>query len=284
MRCQWTGNAGCDEEATKRQWCYAHYSKLLRTQHIDGGMVDPTPAREHIQLCLARSGMKRSTFAALAGVDHNSVTWILSGRSARIRAATESRIRSVPPPPTATGLIRRLRALGRIGYPRTMVAAECGVNLKTLLSQEHRKKFSPSLGAAIVEVYERWSSTAGPSARAVGLARRATHDFPQGHPSPLAWEGLDIDDRDAVPDFGSETDSEAFDEVHVLEMMAGRLKVPQGEQVDNAKRLWAARREAARRLLGFGLTGPAIVDRLGCDSQTVDRIRARLRRDREAAA
>lgn len=99
------------------------------------------------------------------------------------------------------GLVRRVRALRRIGWSTTMIAQEAGWKFAESLQYPLR---NPTCNVAtfnrVAEVYDRLSTKPAPfSSASVRTTRRAER---LGHPPPSAWFGVDIDDPAAEPDPG----------------------------------------------------------------------------------
>lgn len=276
MKCAW--HKGCDKEAETRHWCQGHYEKLLNARLIEGGMVDATPVRNHIIEFISRGG-NYALIERRCGVARKAVKRIADGVSRTVRISTSRRILSIALPPTAIGVVRRVRALGRIGYTQQMIARQAGY--ASLDSGMAQMRFSVPVREAIARVYEDFSGRIGPSQLTIDRSKKPRPGFPLGYPAPLAWHCVDIDDPNASPEL-PEIDSEPFDEVHVLEMMAGRL-TPYGLKCGPAKRhstemqLRAAQREAIARLLAAHYSSRWIAERISCSLRTVDRIRAEIK-------
>lgn len=95
------------------------------------------------------------------------------------------------------GTMRRVRALMWLGWTRHGIAQHAGIAEETL-----RKYLRPGVqvrrvnAEKIAAVYDSLSMRTGPSNITAGKARSL------GYTSPLAWEGIDIDDPAATPDTG----------------------------------------------------------------------------------
>lgn len=104
---------------------------------------------------------------------------------------------------SGVGLARRLQALAALGHPDTVVGPAMGLRGKHGGVSWYRcrpeAKFHRDTFAAAVRAYDLLSAVPGtsPVTRSRALAR--------GYAPPLAWEGVDIDDPAAVPDFGERT-------------------------------------------------------------------------------
>lgn len=261
MKCKW--HSGCDNDARTRGWCTPHYGKLLRAGQIEAGVINATAVQRHIAEFVARGG-NCAILGRRAGLDRKTARWILDGTSSQVRVSTAKKVLSTPLPPTAVGVIRRLRALSRIGWPHETVSERAGIAYRTLDSQLTRRWFSIRAGEAVAATYEALSTRQGPSQLAV---RRA---IAKDWPAPAAWDYIDIDDPVAEPELGGPLDDDPFDEVDVYEIMAGHRKVDTSKR---EKRLRAARDEAIRRF-GTRHTVEWIAERVGCTERTVYRVRA----------
>jgi hypothetical protein len=99
-----------------------------------------------------------------------------------------------------TGTIRRLRALAALGYSTRQLAVELGISYEMveLLRRRRGGLITRDHAARVARVYNRLSGTPGgdETARKRAAFRR--------WPTPMAWEGIDIDDPAAVPDIGAQ--------------------------------------------------------------------------------
>lgn len=98
-----------------------------------------------------------------------------------------------------TGTARRLRGLAALGWPRDLIATQLGCSVRTLRTMQAetdprgRAAVHRATAARVAALYDRLSGTPGPSTP----TRRAAHD--NRWPSPLLWDGIDIDDPTATP-------------------------------------------------------------------------------------
>lgn len=98
----------------------------------------------------------------------------------------------------AIGARRRIRALNAIGWPTTELAARIGINSNYVLNDSiAREHITLERWTAIRDLYEELSGTPGGSATTISAARRYRYA------PPLAWEGRDINDPLAQPDWKS---------------------------------------------------------------------------------
>lgn len=159
---------------------------------------------------LVRRGWSASAIASAAGVPERTIRGGLDERS-RGRDHTWSRmvataiLRHAPAPTTGhigvTGTSRRLQALAVLGWSVRAIAAETGTHWRTIhvLRAPLVERTGPHNAAVAAELYDRLGMTPGPSRQTARCAVAA------GWAPPLAWEGIDIDDPDTVPDLGQRT-------------------------------------------------------------------------------
>lgn len=136
----------------------------------------------------------------------------------------------------ATGTIRRIRALMRIGWRTKDIATQCGWTTDRAVQMILRRdRVNRRTAATVARAYDALSMSLGPSKTTSARAER------RGYAPPLAWE--DIDDPSEKPRIGSthvrKTD---VDEVVVLRLLAG-------QRIDCTT---AERNEAMRRWLAAG--------------------------------
>lgn len=117
-------------------------------------------------------------------------------RQAQLRAGKPLRVPIV-------GVLRRLRALNRLGWSRRAIAERMG-RTESWLSQVTRRTFvSPETAAAVREVYDELSmrlpEASTPTERGA-VFRAKTHAERMGWPPPLAWSDDTIDDPEAEPE------------------------------------------------------------------------------------
>ena len=131
-----------------------------------------------------------------------------------------------------TGTQRRLRALAAIGWSWASLAAECGMDERSLqrLAGAERPTVQAKTHDRIAGLYERLSMTVGPNDAARMYAQR------QGWPAPLAWD--EIDDPGAQPVDGHEHGTRKAYDAH-----RGRGEKPCADCRKAAAAWSAARRE-----------------------------------------
>jgi hypothetical protein len=167
------------------------------------------------------------------------------------------------------GAQRRVHALMAIGWTGKHIACAGGISTVDVLRVcrgAHPLIFRRTHDG-ICRAYERLSMTPGPSTHTRRYA--ANHSWAP----PLAWDEGTLDDPHATPDRDGEGDRDLIDIVAVE-------RAARGWPVDLTT---AERREAVRVLVGRGASSIRIAGLLNVDPRQVDRDRAWLRRQREAA-
>ncbi|MBF6358092.1 hypothetical protein IU449_26715 [Nocardia higoensis] len=162
--------------------------------------VDATASRHHINE-LNALGVTNAMIADATGRSDNNIMLIANGANPRVLVDTERRILAVThhPHPNQTfvlgiGAQRRLRALNAIGWPTTVIAERFGITAGALTNSVQREHITYSRWVELRDVYDELSGKPGPTP---GL-HRYFRDKPI---PPLAWEGRDIDDPRAQPDW-----------------------------------------------------------------------------------
>ncbi len=178
------------------------------TQHSNRNtqQVPAAPVRAHVEE-LINAGMPPSMIAHLAGVQPRRVHVLLAEVAERgvARTGDPNRHRmshrvarallAIPIPESmfvdATGPVRRLRALVRIGYPFDILGGVLGYDeaLLSELALGDPIVIDAELAALIADLFDRWHMTPGPSDDARELGRHNRFG------APLAWA---IDDDDTA--------------------------------------------------------------------------------------
>lgn len=158
----------------------------------------------------------------------------------------------------ATGTIRRVRALAAVGWSFRYLAARRGLNsgacaIRQLASGE-RRKVTPEVARAFVQIYDELCTSDGPSLRARTWARK------RGWHGPEAWTDTTIDDPSAEP-----YKVMLVDEVLVQRAIDGNTEAVGA--LNTSERL-----EATRRLLRRDLNAGSISRRLGVSGATAKRL------------
>ncbi|WP_425824755.1 hypothetical protein [Streptomyces fractus] len=244
-------------------------------------LLDAAPVVAHIDALLGRhTNATLAGVAKAAGVHASSLRALYSavheGRTRHVQVSLAGPILALselPPPAirlndpiTETGLTRRLRALGVLGWPFAEIHQVCGGPKSTALCRAARTgHITPAIRTAVLTAWQELSHRPGPSdiSRARALAA--------GWAPPLAWDhddddrasGHHIDDPDAIPVGIRPAD--------------GRTRWV-GNLTDDVLRA-----ELDHFAL-FGITGSAFRARLGVSAQRVLNARAPVSRARSTPA
>jgi hypothetical protein len=167
-------------------------------------IIDATPVIAHLNKLLADGRTKR-WIADTAGVPSSVVVRLTTGRSTRISAGNAERILAVDPaaPTTrtwgvdSTGTLRRIEALGTLGWGLPEIAAEAGVHTRTLMDiRSPQRRMRPATVRCVADAYERLSRRRREGRVATFVANRARR---LGWAPPSAWTPDTIDDPTATP-------------------------------------------------------------------------------------
>lgn len=182
-------------------------------------------------------------------------------QAAYSRDRAYGRPRKVP----AIGGVRRVQALMAIGWSRTYIAQRLGMtsgNVRVYANYPTMRTWrADAIKSLYVELLE--ADIGGPSERTITLARM------NGFLPPPAWEGVDMDDPDAVPNYRYEEPAAPdviIDEVAIQRAIRGeRIKLTQPERLE-ALRLMRLNGETptemSRRLRIGGTRVIELIDRL----------------------
>lgn len=194
---------GRPAEPGRRGYCESDYRRTIRMGIH--GWRDPARARAHV-LRLRGLGWTWEQIGDAAGVS----TWVPhqlgTGRTRHLWPESHDALLALPLVPRgshrgvdSTGTRRRVQALAWMGWTTAEVARRAGTtpsSLSTLILPSRRPSFD--LALRVAAVYEELCMVPGSSKIAAAKARGL------GFAPPLAWEGLNIDDPDVVPDVGEE--------------------------------------------------------------------------------
>jgi len=198
-------------------YCRDYYDRYERAIRGNRPLMPARPVAEHIAACI-EVGMSRNAIARAAQVAEATIRRVELKPDARVREGVGLRILAVVPtrPVTAQGVIRRLKALGALGWSTSAIAARCGLNVDTVKAWRRGEFTDPSLVAdRVVAAYDALSMRApNPTGRfersaVTQVRQRAARN---GWASPLAWDDDTIDDPDATPDKGARTIGTDLDE------------------------------------------------------------------------
>ena len=237
--CKWRG---CHQPGDERGYCHPHYCQLRDAGLLRGGLRDATPARDLIRLQLAL-GRTLYSLEQVTGLGRESLSEILTGETAQIRVLTQDAILAAPLRPSHIGCLRRYQAMARHGYTVPQISAMAGIPRRTFEAALRRGTFSDDTAERLRVAFDGLrTDKSGPSPNAAGTAAR------KGYAPMGAWDGIDIDDPDAVPDVGVDT-TRSIDETV-------------GEY---------------RHLTGLGVTPEKTAGQLGVELETIERAVLRLR-------
>jgi transcriptional regulator with XRE-family HTH domain len=228
-------------------------------QHLYGrwnGLVDATPAREHI-LALMAQGMGLKQIVKVSGVSSGAFSKLIYGSlnrsgerapSRRITPATAERVLAVKLQLAdnaripSLGAARRLQALVALGWSQHKIATRLGIlpanftplilGRQTLITARHDR--------AVRALYDELSMQLPPQAtpgQRSSVTRAQRHAKRNGWAPPLAWDDAFFDDPDGHP--ATETTSTTdLDEAAILRRIAGdRVPLTPAERVEVARRL-----------------------------------------------
>lgn len=204
--------------ATRRGMCNSCYQSHRNKQVAYGRWktlkVDAKPVREHI-MALKDAGVGDRAIVELSGVSRSALQIIRRGRPGlnrpprtHVLTQTAEKILAIPLDAdnrrdgvrvSATGSLRRLRALHAIGWTQTEIARRIGWTLQNLNRYFISEPDMINRGTAvdIARVFDQLQLIPGPSERARRHAKKL------GWAPPLAWDEDTIDDPDAVADRGA---------------------------------------------------------------------------------
>ncbi|MEU0691946.1 hypothetical protein [Streptomyces uncialis] len=180
--------------------------------------VDAEPARLHV-LNLRDCDLGARRIAELAGVERNTVTVLLNGRSNRgtpppthIRPTTAAALLSVEPTLDnlgsgtvihGTGTTRRLQALVALGWPQCLLAQKIGMTGGNFARVITSPRVTVRTARAARQVYDTcWQAVPtahGATQRGTDQARRRAASLRWA--PVMAWDDDTIDDPDAYPDW-----------------------------------------------------------------------------------
>lgn len=226
-----TRTVGCEPCAALT----AMYERRRRSKIADGTWlrsVDATEVQAHLA-CLAAAGASMASVAAVSNLSKRTVLgvkhrkWVLGSTAAALLAVKAEDCTPVLPSGMVPilGASRRVQGLSWLGWSMQAQADRLGCFLEqvSLIANQGRPSVTVDRDRAVRALFESLSATRGPSARSHSAAVR------KGWAPPLAWD--DIDDPDALPDFGGDVDP-AVDEVAVWRALHGdQVRLTRAEKV-----------------------------------------------------
>lgn len=242
---------------------------ILRRWHP---YVDAEPVRVHVR-GLMEDGMQRRHLAAAVRISPGVFERLLYGSPAkgrppsrRMRRHHARALLSLRPDPTAppsripvdaTGTLRRLRALGAMGFPDLVLARELDMYPANFDDLVLRSTVTVGTARKVTALYDRaWNADPRDfGATDQGVTRTLARAAAEGWPSPLAWDDDSIDDPDAEPDFGASTSRTA-----------------------------ALVEDVTWLMTSYGYTRALAAERIGVTKSSVDQAFARMARQQAVAA
>ena len=266
----------CCKQATDRA---QNRNRLLAYGRWDTGRVDADPVRAHIEL-LRANGMGWKRIAEVAGVSKTVLSSVIYGRREpgrthpvkRVSRETAEAVLAVRVSfetlrPGAlidpTGTRRRVEALQAVGYSMSWIAERIGQHPTNFTSVVKRDRVTVATRNAVAAVFDEYALTprvAESWHERASVSRTLNHARKAGFVPALAWDDIDFDAAPAT------ADEPVIDEVAVQLAVSGvHVKLTPVE-----------RREAVKAAYALGLMDTQIAERIGCDKNTVLRIRKEL--------
>ncbi|ACU71944.1 hypothetical protein Caci_3035 [Catenulispora acidiphila DSM 44928] len=186
----------------RKECCLAADRRDRKRRKLYGSLkTQPDTIIPHLRELLD-GGASVKSVAKAAGCDRTTVQRILNGTRKgvwqstrdRILAAADAELTANIPALCAT---RQVRALIAAKHPLSAIIAASGLDrsLVSELANGRRNSIRASTAVAIRNVYGQLSDSVGASSRS---ANRATRE---GWAPPAAWDGIDMSDPKAFPDF-----------------------------------------------------------------------------------
>lgn len=183
----------------------AAYSKRRRYLKTTGRSLttDATQAADHLRQLLNEAGNGWPHTAATLGVAPSQIYRLVSGGQKTISRARAEQILALRPNPVPEALVpatrstRQMQALIAAGHPRMAVIDGTGLDPAVVsdILNGRKTRVQHRTAALIDGVYRDLSMVPGASARSLNRAVR------EGWAPPAAWDGIDMSDPSAFPDF-----------------------------------------------------------------------------------
>jgi hypothetical protein len=180
------------------------YSKTRRVLADTGRSltVPAGPVAAHLRMLLAAGDNVQSIYRK-TGYDYGQLANIIAGRQKRLRRSRAEQILALRPgePITAdvdaVGSMRRIQSLMAAKHSLRYIAAETGVSVTVLgaVVNGRQRRIERRTADSIAAEYERLSATPGTSIRSAHRAQR------MGWAPPICWDGRNLDDPAAFPDW-----------------------------------------------------------------------------------
>lgn len=239
---------------------HEYYAGLTRRNAYGrSNLVDAQPIREHVA-ALQASGLGLKFVAKRSGVAHGALWKLMYGKkhdgvyvpSKRVRRDTADKLLALQPGLSlladgakvpGVGTMRRLQALGCLGWSIGRLAVECGLDRQALDRAMHGGDVQVATARAAAAAYERLWDTAAPENDhreriAASRSRRRAQEL--GWAPALAWDDDAIDDPAAAPLHRLHDDQRGVDEAAIERRLAGdRVKLTRAERWAVVRRLHA---------------------------------------------
>lgn len=192
---------------------------------LASSLTDSRPVRDHVTW-LWEMGFSDGAIGAAAGLPQRTVWLARTGAHGKSRVQHAAMLRNVTHRPVpaqavmlvpALGATRRIRALQAMGYTYAHLGAELSWAAPSFRRITSITQIKGETWFAIAELYDRLSGTPGPSELTMRRARN------RGLASPIAWDGIDIDHPDSVPDLGCALEPDDDDDVRLARILAGEF-------------------------------------------------------------
>lgn len=189
--------AGCHEEC-----CLAADRRDRKRRELFGSFkTQPNVVVPHLRRFLD-AGASIQSIAKAAGCDRTTLQRILNGSREGVWQSTRDRIlavcdaeltASIP----ALGATRQVRALMAAKYSLATISAASGLDRSVIseLANGHRDTVRATTAVAVQKAYTQLANSTGTSVRAGNRAAK------EGWANPAAWDGIDMFDANAFPDF-----------------------------------------------------------------------------------
>ncbi|UJP39356.1 helix-turn-helix domain-containing protein [Cellulomonas palmilytica] len=248
------------------------YQKRWRLDREQGRLrtVPATRARRHIER-LRAAGCSVRGIAECAGLSPSVVSKIGAGKQPTVTVKVARTLLAVRPDsilnrPHGPGFVpnlgarRRIEALLALGWAHAHITERMGTRTTSqLVLHQVGDWIARETHDAVVAAYDALAMSPGPSER---TRRRAAV---LGYAPPLAWDDDTLDDPDARPQTGIDTDN--VDPVAVARALDGDMSVPLNRD---------ERAEVIAALAAGGRSDRWIAVQLGVVPETVRRERQRL--------
>ncbi len=179
--------------------------KLVAYGRYVSPRVEARPTLARIDT-LRTDGWTWQQIAAASGIAKSSVQRLMRNRPSHVSRTTEASVLAIAQRPAKParakvdpiGSRRRLRALARMGWSWTAIAAESSFDVKFIsVTAIGDARVMVKTADSIREVYDRLADRTPPK---TGSTRARNYAIARGWHAPIEWTGLDMDDPDVEPE------------------------------------------------------------------------------------